>query len=112
MATLKGVSGSTLVSKAPAPDLNNALITAFGTPKSRAADREAKAEAKRQRARDAQQAADIATITGTTPPFVPAAEEETKSVFDMFKDTFLNIFDGEEDEASNIDTMTGMMTPD
>lgn len=112
MATLKGVSGSTLVSKAPAPNLNNALITAFGTPKSRAADREAKAEAKRQRARDAQQAADIATITGTTPPFVPAAEEETKSVFDMFKDTFLNIFDGEEDEASNIDTMTGMMTPD
>ena len=107
MATLKGVSGSTLVSKAPAPDLNNALITAFGTPKSRAADREAKAEAKRQRARDAQQAADIATITGTTPPFVPATKEEPSSIFD----TFTNIFGDKKDEASTPATSTISRSP-
>ena len=107
MATLKGVSGSTLVSKAPAPNLNNALITAFGTPKSRAADKEAKAKAKAQKARDAQQAADIATITGTTPPFVPATKKEPSSIFD----TFTNIFGDKKDEASTPATSTISRSP-
>ena len=112
MATLKTVSGSTLVSKAPAPNLNNALITAFGTPKSRAADKEAKAKAKAQKARDAQKAADIAILTGGTPPYVPEEKEESKSVFDSFTDTFSDIFGSEEDEAPNIDPMRGAMKPD
>ena len=109
MATLKTVSGSTLVSKAPAPDLGNALIEAFGTPKSRAADKEAKAKAKAQKARDAQKAADIAILTGETPPYVPEEKEESSSVFDSFKDTFSDIFGLEEDE---LEIKTMPVTPD
>ena len=79
--------------------MDNALIEAFGTPKSRAADKEAKAKAKAQKARDAQKAADIAILTGGTPPYVPEEKEESSSVFDSFKDTFSDIFGLEEDEA-------------